>query len=398
MFIPVSGWVADRVGACTTFRLALAVFMVASIGCAFSNSLGQFVFWRAVQGLGGAMMVPVGRMVVIRTAPKAELVQALSFIAMPALIGPMLGPPLGGLIVTYADWRWIFFVNIPIGILGIVLATLFIPEIREETPRLDAKGFLLLASGFGGLILGTAMMGRRIAPPEVAAGCIALGAIALPLYWRHAMSIPRPLLDVRLLRLKTFEAGIAGALFFRFGVGASAFLLPLMLQLAFGLDALSSGLITFAGALGALAVKPLARGFLHRFGFRRLLIVNGVLASAVLLASALFTPATPHFVITAVLLAGGFLRSLQFTSLSAITYAEIEPRQVGSATGMASVGQQVSVSLGVAVGAMAVEVSEWARGHSVPETSDFSAAFVVVGLMSMVYVADDVPPAGRCGR
>ena len=383
VFIPVSGWVADRVGACTTFRLALAVFMIASIGCAFSNSLGQFVFWRAAQGLGGAMMVPVGRMVVIRTAPKAELVQALSFIAMPALVGPMLGPPLGGLIVTYADWRWIFFVNIPIGVLGIVLATLFIPDVREETPPLDVKGFLLLASGFGGLILGTAMLGRRIAPPEVAAACIATGAITLPLYWRHAMSVPRPLLDVRLLRLKTFEAGIAGALFFRFGVGASAFLLPLMLQLAFGLDALSSGLITFAGALGALAVKPLARGILRRFGFRRLLIVNGVLASTVLLASALFTPTTPHLVITAVLLAGGFLRSLQFTSLSAITYAEIEPRQVGSATGMASVGQQVSVSLGVAVGAMAVEVSEWARGHSVPETSDFSAAFVVVGLMSM---------------
>jgi EmrB/QacA subfamily drug resistance transporter len=384
VFIPVSGWVADRVGACTTFRLALAVFMIASIGCAFSSTLGQFVFWRAAQGLGGAMMVPVGRMVVIRTAPKAELVQALSFISMPALIGPMLGPPLGGLIVTYADWRWIFFVNIPIGVLGIALATLFIPDIREETPRLDAKGFLLLASGFGGLILGTAMLGRRIAPPEVAAGCIATGAIALPLYWRHAMSVSRPLLDVRLLRLKTFEAGIAGALFFRFGVGASAFLLPLMLQIAFGLDALTSGLITFAGALGALAVKPLARGFLRRFGFRRLLIVNGVLASAVLLASALFTPTTPHLVLTAVLLAGGFLRSLQFTSLTAITYAEIEPRQVGSATGMASVGQQVSVSLGVAVGAMAVEVSEWARGHAVPETSDFSAAFVVVGLMSMV--------------
>ena len=384
VFIPVSGWVADRVGSCTTFRLALAVFMVASIGCAYSNSLGQFVFWRAVQGLGGAMMVPVGRMMVIRAVPKAELVQALSFIAMPALMGPMLGPPLGGLIVTYTDWRWIFFVNIPIGILGIVLATLFIPEIREETPPLDAKGFFLLASGLGGLILGTAMMGRRIAPPEVALGCIAAGAIALPLYARHAFSVPRPLLDLRLLRFKTFEAGIAGGVFFRFGVGASAFLLPLMLQLAFGLDALHSGLITFAGAAGALMVKPLARGFLHRFGFRRLLIVNGVLASAVLLASALFTPATPHLVIILVLLAGGFLRSLQFTSLSAITYAEVETRQVGSATGMASVGQQVSVSLGVAVGAMAVELSEWARGHTAPETADFSTAFVVVGLMSMM--------------
>jgi EmrB/QacA subfamily drug resistance transporter len=383
VFIPVSGWVADRVGSCTTFRLALAVFMIASIGCAFSSSLHQFVFWRAMQGMGGAMMVPVGRMVVIRTAPKSELVQALSFISMPALIGPMLGPPLGGLIVTYWDWRWIFFVNIPIGVLGIVLASLFIPELREDAPPLDSKGFLLLASGLGGLILGTAMLGRRIAPPEAAAALIAVGVVTLPLYWRHAKAAARPLLDTRLLRLKTFEAGIAGAVFFRFGVGASAFLLPLMLQLAFGLDALSSGLITFAGALGALAVKPLARGFLYRFGFRRLLVINGLLASAVLLASALFTPTTPHLVITLVLLVGGFLRSLQFTSLTAITYAEIQPRQVGSATGMASVGQQVSVSLGVAMGAMAVEVSEWARGHAVPETSDFATAFVVVGLMSM---------------
>jgi MFS family permease len=290
---------------------------------------------------------------------------------------------VGGFIVTYADWRWIFFVNIPIGILGIVLATLFIPEIKQETPPLDVKGFALLAFGLGGVILGTAMVGRRIAPAEVVAACIVGGAVALAVYVHHAFRTAKPLLDLRLLRFKTFEAGIAGGVFFRFGVGASAFLLPLMLQLAFGLDALQSGLITFAGAFGALAVKPLARSILHRFGFRRLLIVNGVLASAVLLASALFTASTPHLLIMAVLVTGGFLRSLQFTSLSAITYAEIESKQVGSATGMASVGQQVSVSMGVAVGAMAVEVSEWARGHTVPQTADFSAAFVVVGLMSM---------------
>src|SRR5262247_3704207 len=156
VFIPVSGWVADRVGSCTTFRLALAVFMIASIGCAFSSSLRQFVFWRAMQGMGGAMMVPVGRMVVIRTAPKSELVQALSFISMPALIGPMLGPPLGGLIVTYADWRWIFFVNIPIGILGIILATRYIPELKEGTAPLDLAGFVLCSLGLAGLVLGAA--------------------------------------------------------------------------------------------------------------------------------------------------------------------------------------------------------------------------------------------------
>ncbi len=306
VFIPISGWMADRVGARTTFRAALIVFMVASIGCAYSNTLSQFVIWRAVQGVGGAMMVPVGRMVVIRAVPREELVRALSFIAMPALIGPMLGPPLGGLIVTVADWRWIFFVNIPIGILGLVLATLYIPDLKEEerTP-LDIKGFALSALGFGGLILGLAMSGRRIAPPEVALACAAVGAVALMLYVRHALTVPRPLLDLRLLRFRTFEAGILGGLFFRFGVGASAFLLPLMLQLAFGLDALHSGLITFAGAVGAIAVKPIARPILQRFGFRNLLIVNGALASAVLMAYGLFTAGTPHIVLLGVLLLGG---------------------------------------------------------------------------------------------
>jgi len=384
VFIPVSGWVADRLGACTTFRLALAVFMAASIGCAYSSSLSEFVCWRAVQGLGGAMMVPVGRMVVVRAVPKHELVRALSFIAMPALIGPMLGPPLGGLIVTNADWRWIFFVNIPIGILGIALASIFIPQMREATAPLDVKGFALSAAGLGGLILGTAMAGRRIAPPEVAVACVVVGVAALVGYVRHALRVERPLLDLRLLRFRTFEAGILGGTFFRFGVGASAFLLPLMLQLGFGLDALSSGLITFAGAMGAFAVKPLARGILRRYGFRRVLVVNGALAAATLVSYALFTAATPHLVLIGVLLAGGFLRSLQFTSLSAITYAELETRQIGAATSMASVAQQISVSFGVAVGAMVLELSEWVRGHEEPMTSDFAAAFVVVGLVSAV--------------
>ena len=384
VFIPISGWAADRIGSRTIFRAALVVFMAASMGCAFSSSLGEFVMWRAVQGMGGAMMVPVGRMVVIRAVPREELVRALSFIAMPALVGPMLGPPLGGLIVTVADWRWIFFVNIPIGILGLILATLYIPELKEENlPPLDVKGFVLSALGFGGLILGLAMSGRRIAPPEAAIACGTVGAVSLLLFVRHALVVPRPLLDLRLLRLRTFEAGILGGLFFRFGVGASAFLLPLMLQLAFGLDALHSGLITFAGAVGAIAVKPIARPILRRFGFRNLLIVNGVFASAVLVGYALFTAATPHIVLLGVLLMGGFLRSLQFTSLSAITYAEVERAQIGSATGMASVGQQVSVSFGVALGAMVLELSEQLRGHSHPQTEDFAAAFVFVGLVSM---------------
>jgi EmrB/QacA subfamily drug resistance transporter len=382
VFIPVSGWVADRAGARTTFRLALLLFMVASVGCAFSSSLAGFVFWRAVQGVGGAMMVPVGRMVVIRTVAKNELVRALSFIAMPALIGPMLGPPLGGLIVSYADWRWIFLVNIPIGMLGIILASIYVPDIKQETAPLDVSGFVLSALGLGGVILGAAMTGRHIAPVEVAVGCMLIGAVMLTGYVRHALRTERPLLDLRLMRFRTFEAGILGGTFFRFGVGASAFLLPLMLQLGFGLDPLRSGLTTFAGAVGALMVKPLARGFLFRFGFRRLLIVNGLLASLTLMAFALFKPTTPHVIILGVLLLGGFLRSLEFTSLSAITYAELETRQISAATGMASVAQQVSISLGVATGAMVLEISAWAAGRLAPAVADFAAAFVVVGLVS----------------
>jgi EmrB/QacA subfamily drug resistance transporter len=383
VFIPASGWVADRMGARTTFRIALTIFMAASMGCAFSNSLAQFVIWRAVQGLGGAMMVPVGRMVVIRAVPKNELVRALSFISMPALIGPMLGPPLGGFIVTWADWRWIFFVNIPIGILGVVLATLFFPDLRQETPPLDVAGFLLSAVGLGGVILGTAMVGRRIAPPELVVALILIGGLSLAGYTYYALRVPRPLLDLRLLRFATFEAGILGGTFFRFGVGASAFLLPLMLQLGFGLDALRSGLITFSGALGALAVKPLARSFLRQFGFRRLLIVNGLLASLVLMSYGLFTATTPRTVLIGVLLCGGFLRSLQFTSLSALTYAELEPRQIGAATGMASVAQQMSVGLGVATGAMVLEISELIGARAHPEAVDFAWAFAVVGLVSV---------------
>jgi MFS family permease len=226
------------------------------------------------------------------------------------------------------------------------------------------------------------MTGRHIAPIEVALGSMLIGAVLLTGYVRHALRTDRPLLDLRLMRFRTFEAGILGGTFFRFGVGASAFLLPLMLQLGFGLDPLRSGLTTFAGAVGALLVKPFARTFLFKFGFRRLLIVNGLLASLTLMAFALFKPTTPHVILLGVLLLGGFLRSLEFTSLSAITYAELETRQISAATGMASVAQQVSISLGVATGAMVLEISAWAAGRLAPAVADYAAAFVVVGLVS----------------
>ena len=387
VFIPVSGWVADRLGARTTFRTALAIFMAASIGCAFSRSLEAFAMWRFVQGLGGAMMVPVGRLVILRAVPKAGLVRALAFLTVPSLVGPMLGPPLGGFIVTYADWRWIFFVNIPIGLLGIALATIYFNNERQPRRPLDLKGFVLSATALSGLVLGASVSGRHIAPWPIAVALFATGAAAAALYVRHARTTKHPLLDLSLLRLDTFDAGVVGGVLFRIGVGASGFLVPLMLQIGFGYDALTSGLITFAGAIGALAMKPLTGPVLAAVGFRRVLVANGLAASAMIGAAALFTPATPHLVMSAVLLVSGLLRSLQFTSLHAISYADVEPHETSAATSLAGVAQQVSVSLGVAIGAVALELSAAAHGHAPPAAADFSMALTVVAAISALCIA-----------
>ncbi len=386
IFIPISGWIADRVGARTTFRAALAVFMASSIGCATSTSLDGFVAWRFVQGMGGALMVPVGRLVLVRAIPKGELVRAMSFLTMPSLLAPVTGPPLAGFLVTYADWRWIFLVNIPVALLGIILATIYFTDEKPERVPLDVKGFALTTIALPGLVLGAALAGRHVAPPAVAAACFAIGLTGAYLYVHHARRTARPLLDIRLFSLPTFNAGVAGGTMFRMGIGASAFLIPLMLQLGFGLDAMTSGLITFTGAIGALIMKSLAPGLLRRFGFRQILIWNGLLASAALAATALFTPQTPHLLISAVLLGMGLLRSLQFTSLNAITYADVPQENTAAATSLASVSQQVSLSLGVAIAAVVLEGSAALGGRLSPDAADFSMALLTIAAISTLAV------------
>ena len=298
IFIPVSGWMADRFGARTVFRWALAVFMAGSLACAAADSLGWFVAARFLQGLGGAMMVPVGRLVLLRSVPKAELVQALATLTIPALVGPVIGPPLGGFITTTLHWRWIFFINIPIGIAGIVLATRTFADIREaERPPLDLTGFWLSGAGLASLMLGLASGGRHLLPPEVSWGCTGAGLLLLALYWRHARRVPHPLIRLDLLRYPTFRAAITGGSLFRIGTGAIPFLLPLMLQIGFGLDALQSGLITFAAAAGAMLVKTVGPRILRSFGFRGVMVTNAVLAAAFLAVNGLFTAETPHALI-----------------------------------------------------------------------------------------------------
>ncbi len=382
VFIPVSGWVADRFGARTTFMSAIAVFLLGSIGCAASGSLGMLVATRFVQGMGGAMMVPVGRLVLLRTVPKSELVRALSWLTIPALVGPVVGPPLGGFITTYFHWRWIFLINLPIGVLGILLAKRFIPDIREPPPPLDWLGFGFAGLGLALAMFGFSTLGRHLVPVEVAAATLVLGLVGLAAYVVHARRARHPLLDLGLFRLATYRAGVGGGTLFRIGVGATPFLLPLMLQLGFGLSPVQSGLLTFVSAMGAMFMKTLAARILNRVGFRRVLVVNGILASALLCACGLFRPDTSHIVIIATLLVSGFFRSLQFTSLNAISYADVDQKQMGHATSLAGMMQQLSLSLGVAIGGYLLQIVGLLNGRSATDVHNFYVAFLGVGLIS----------------
>ena len=387
IFIPVSGWAADRFGARTVFRAALCVFLAGSLACAAANGLGWFVAARFLQGMGGAMMVPVGRLVVLRSAPKAQLVTALSYLTLPAMVGPVIGPPLGGLITTWLDWRWIFFINVPIGIVGLILATLYFEDIREEErPPLDVIGFLLLGAGLAALMLGLASTGRHLLPWEVTWGCFVAGAVLLPLYFWRSRRVAHPVVRLDLLRYPTFRAAVTGGSLFRIGTGAIPFLLPLMLQVGFGLDALRSGLITFAAAAGAMFVKTLAPAILRRFGFRRVMVLNAVLASAFLAVNGLYTAQTPHLLMLGVLFVGGCARSVQFTCVNAIAYADLDKPDMSAATSFASVAQQLSLSLGVTFGALALEGAAALHGRTAIEAADFGPAFFVVAAISLLSV------------
>jgi len=382
VFIPVSGWVADRFGARPTFITAITVFLLGSIGCAASGSLGALVAARFLQGIGGAMMVPVGRLVLLRTVPKHELVKALSWLTIPALVGPVVGPPLGGFITTYYDWRWIFLINLPMGAIGIALAKRYIPDLGEEAPPLDWRGFLLAGLGLSAAMFGFSTLGRHLVPFWLALTGLFGGLLALWAYVLHARRHPTPLLDLRLFRLPTYRAGIVGGSLFRIGIGSTPFLLPLMLQLGFGLSPVHSGLLTFVSAIGAMFMKTLAATVLKRFGFRRVLVANALFASALLASFGLFRPQTPHVFIIATLLVSGCFRSLQFTSLNAISYAEVDSPRMGQASSLAGMMQQLSLSLGIAIGGYLLQGIGLLQQRPATDVHNFYIAFVVVGLIS----------------
>jgi len=344
VFIPISGWVADKVGARTIFRSAMVTFLTGSILCALSNSLDTFIAARLLQGIGGAMMVPVGRIIIARSVTKAELVRAISYLTLPSLMGPVIGPPLGGFITTYFHWRWIFLINVPICLLGLYLAGRFIENFREaDVPPLDVKGFVLTALGGGVAMLGFSLLGSDLVSAYLPVAMCVIGSLALVLYYRHAMQSDAPLLDLRLLRIPTLRASVLGGSLFRVGLGAVPFLLPLYLQEGLGLNPFEAGTVTCASAFGAMFMKALASTVLRRYGFRTVLMFNAVFAGMAIASYGLFTTGTPYLVMMAAVLLGGFFPSLQFTCLNSIAYADIDSRDAGRATSLASVVQQLSL-------------------------------------------------------
>ncbi|MBV1701627.1 MAG: DHA2 family efflux MFS transporter permease subunit [Hyphomicrobiales bacterium] len=383
VFIPASGWAADRFGARTVFRSAIIIFTTGSILCGLSSTLTQFVLARIVQGFGGAMMVPVGRLVILRAVPRSQLVSAMAYLTFPALIGPVIGPPLGGFITTYFQWRWIFWINVPIGVLGMVLASLFIENIREEEPRsLDLVGFLLSGIGLSAVMFGMTVAGRGFISVPLDIALVALGGVLLTIYVWHARRIEHPILDLRLFKHPTFRISVTGGFLFRLGIGASPFLLPLMFQIGFGMTPFQSGSLTFASAAGAMLMKATAGPILKRIGFRTVLVMNSMICAVFLASYSLFTRQTSPTAILFLLLAGGFFRSLEFTSINTLTYAEISDQEASLATSFSAVVQQLSVSAGVAMGAAVIEIVQQVYGETTLSTHDFAIAFLVVAAIS----------------
>ncbi len=398
VFIPVSGWVADRFGPRRVFMAAIIVFTIASALVGLSQGMGSLVAARILQGIGGAMMVPVGRLLLLRRVRKEELLTAMTWLTMPALLGPVCGPPLGGLLTDAVSWRAVFWINLPVGALGLLLVWRFIPEVERQDPGpLDAKGLTLWGLALALLVSGLETIGRGVVPGWATGAMIVAGLAASIAAVLHSRASVRPAVDLSLLSVRSFGVPMVSGTLFRAGAGAVPFLLPLSLQLVFGLSAGGSGLVTFATALGAILMKPMIRPLLRRFGFRRILMVNVVLAAAGVAVCAAFTPAWPMIAIFAVLALGGLSRSLQFTSMATLSFADVPQEKLAAATAMSGTIQQFSVALGVVLGSLSLEAGMWISGEARPQLWEFQLGFLIAGavmLVSFLGVARLPPDAG----
>ncbi|CAM6317365.1 putative arabinose efflux permease AraJ, MFS family [Leclercia adecarboxylata] len=392
VLIPASGWIADRFGARKVFTLALAIFTLASVLCGLATSVDQFVAMRVLQGMGGALMVPVGRLAVLRTTPKHLLITAIATLTWPALVAPIIGPPLGGFITSYANWRWIFFINVPLGLIAIVLALRIIPDISEETRRpFDTPGFIATSVAMVSLVCAMEMMGAQQVNTTLTLALLATGVVTLIYALRHFRRARWPMIRLDALQVPTFRVTMYGGSLFRASISAVPFLLPLLFQVGFGMDAFHSGLLVLAVFVGNLTIKPATTPLLRGLGFKKLLLINGALNVLALLACAFLTPQTPVWVIMLVLYLGGVFRSIQFTAISTLAFADVPSPQMSYANTLFSTATQLAVGLGITLGAIGIRIgelcSEMLGIDALPGIS-FRLAFVAIALVCLLGMFD----------
>jgi EmrB/QacA subfamily drug resistance transporter len=400
VFIPVSGWVADRFGSRTIFSAAIAVFTLGSMLCGLCDGVGEFALSRVFQGIGGAMMVPVGRLVLFRAVGKAGLVRALSYLTMSAMIGPVLGPPVGGFITTYASWRWIFFLNLPIGVVGAILVWFFLENYREENAAsFDWIGFLSTGVAIAALVLDC----DRIVQPEASipliVGLLAVSVTSGGFAAWYMLRRAAPIIDLTLFRIPSFFTGVAVGALFRIGAGGVSYLIAILLQVNMGMSAFLSGMITIAAAASSLTMKIAIPPTLRRWGFRTVLLGNGFISAGAIAACAFIGLSTPIYAVFLVLLVGGFFRSLQFTSLTTLGYADIPHHRTSAATSFSSMMMQVMNGMGVAVAAVLLHLMQLVRGEPSTTVSvdDIRMVFVLASLIAVsgcFFYARLAPDAG----
>lgn len=385
VFIPLSGWVADRFGAKQVFMTAIATFTLASAFCGLSNGLAEMVAARVLQGLGGAMMVPVGRLLLLRRVRKEELLSVTTWLTMPGLLGPLLGPPVGGLLTDLISWRAVFWINVPVGLIGLLLVWRIIPALPPSLPPPpDIRGLALVGTALACLMFAFETLGRGLVPSPVSEIVLLAGLVLTGLAVRHCLRAANPALDFSLLSIPSFRVPSIAGTIFRIGAGAVPFLVPLTLQLGFGASAAESGMVSFATALGAFAMKPMAKFALGRFGFRNVLIWNAVGAAATVAACAAFRPGWPMAAVFVVLLLGGLFRSLHFTTLNTLAYADLPQEKLSAGTSLYSTAQQLPLALGVAVASAVLQASAALGGRATAAMPDFTAGFLVGALLTLL--------------
>lgn len=384
MLIPVSGWLADRYGTRRVFIAAVSLFTLGSLACALSGSLGMLVISRVVQGVGGAMMMPVARLALLRAYPRSELLPVLNFVTMPGLVGPILGPLLGGVLVTYATWHWIFLINIPIGIAGIFYARKYMPDFTTPRRRFDLLGFLLFGFGLVLLSSGIELLGEDIVAGAVAMAVLLAGVLLLLLYIWHARRHPMPLIGLPMFKTRTFSVGIVGNIASRLGTGCIPFLMPLMLQVGFGYSAILAGCMMAPTALGSILAKSTVTQVLRWFGYRKTLVAITMIIGALIATFTLQSPGMGVLMLVAPLFILGMAMSTQFTAMNTITLADLTDDNASSGNSMLAVTQQLAIGFGVAVSAAVLRMYQGFGGSTVEQ---FHHTFLTMGVVTILSAA-----------